>query len=148
MRLINSIHLNVFIKEEEDSAKIAEVMRALIHLNLEKEKLSTKKQSATGFNEKKIVILAITLEKERHLKAFMDHLFLNLGDRQKELLVRQADSRLDEELNFFLRLDKDRLLSGEYWITDSGNCFHLKINIAAFPRKRELALDLVKKIFS
>jgi hypothetical protein len=35
----------------------------------------------------------------------------------------------------------------EFFITDSGNCFHLTLSIAVFPAKRESALALIDEIF-
>jgi hypothetical protein len=40
------------------------------------------------------------------------------------------------------------LLNNEYWITDSGNCFHFKFAIAAFPHKREVAISRIHEILS
>ena len=53
----------------------------------------------------------------------------------------------DDDLNFFLRLEKPKLFNHEYWITDSGDCMHIKINLAAFPKKKEKAAPLIKEIF-
>jgi RNA binding exosome subunit len=106
-----------------------------------------KEQTAIGFREKKIKIFEIRLEKQRHLKQFLEFLVGSLSDEQKGLILRQRESRLDEELDFFIRLDKQRWLSGEIFITDSGDCFHIKMSIAAFPAKREAAMRIIDKIF-
>ena len=63
------------------------------------------------------------------------------------MVVKQED-RLDEECNFFIRLDKEKLMNGECWITDSGDCYHIKISVAAFPKKKERAKQVVEQIFS
>jgi len=71
-----------------------------------------------------------------------------LVNEQRELILRQAETRLDREFNFFIRFDKEKLVNeNKYWITDSGNCFHIKMNIACFPRKREQALKIIQNIF-
>ena len=63
-------------------------------------------------------------------------------------MLEQKESRLDEDLNFFVRIDKEKWIDGkEMFLTDSGNCFHIKILIAAFPKKRENALKIVEKMF-
>lgn len=147
MKIANSVRISVFTKEEENAAEIEEKLRRLVHFDLEKEKISVQKQAATGFNEKKITIMEIILVKDRHINAFLDFLKEKLGERQKELLLRQKESRLDDELNFFMRLDKEKLLQDEFWITDSGNCFHIRISVAAFPRKRENAAKIIENVF-
>ncbi len=143
MKLANNVRIKVFAKEEENAAEIEEKLKQLVPLDFEKEKIPVKKQAATGFNEKKITIMELSLAKNKHINAFLDFLKEKLGERQKELLIRQKETRLDNELNFFMRLDKEKLLQNEFWITDSGNCYHIKISVAAFPRKRENALKAV-----
>ncbi len=147
MKILNTVKLNVFCKEEENKEKLKEKLISLVPFNMEDEKVKLMEDTAIGFNEKKIKIYEITLEKTRHTNAFLKHLQELLNQKQKELLLRQAESRLDEEYNFFIRLDKEKFLNNEIFITDSGNCFHIKMNIACFPRKRDLALDIVKNVF-
>ena len=147
MRLANSIQIRVFSKEYEDSDKILEGLKELVALDIEKEKIKLMSQTAIGFNEAKIKIFAVILEKERHMRAFLRHLIGKFTEDQKELLLRQKESRLDEELNFFIRLDREKFLKDRiFWITDSGNCYHITISIAAFPKKRDVALVVIEKM--
>ncbi len=72
----------------------------------------------------------------------------NLDKKQKELILKQSESRLDESLDFFIRFDKEEWIDkNKLELTDSGKCFHLKINVAAFPRKREAGLKIVNELF-
>ena len=147
--LAHNIHITVFCKPEEDTKLIAKKLLFLVPFDIKEQKIELKKTNATGFKEKKITILEIYLEKESHTNLFLNNLIKNLTDEQKSLINKQADSRLDDELNFFLRLDKNRLINEDkLWLTDNGECFHIKIKIAAFPHKREVALKTLEKIFS
>ena len=146
MKLANSIKISVFAKGEENEQEIEDKLKQLIPLDLEKEKIAVTKQTATGFNETRIRIIEAMLTKDRHINAFLEKLSENMSEKQKELLIRQKESRLDDELNFFIRLDKEKLLNNEYWVTDSGNCYHIRINIAAFPKRREYALEMIEKV--
>ena len=147
MKLVHQACINVFIKEGENAEKIEETLTKLVPLNLEKEKITINKQSAAGLEDKKIMIEEIILTKQKHTTEFLKNLLNNLTSEQKELLLSQAESRLDEHLHFFIRLDKDKLLNNEFEITDSGNCFHIKLSIAAFPAKREVGLEIINTIF-
>ncbi|MBW2999631.1 hypothetical protein KY339_03065 [Candidatus Woesearchaeota archaeon] len=147
MRLIHNARLNVFCKEEDNEEIITEKLKELIPVDFEKEKLEIERRVAQGFEKKKIITLEIFFEKERHTKIFLENLNEKLSKEQKELLINQAESRLDEDLDFFIRLDKQKLLNNEYWVTDSGDCFHIKMAIAAFPKKRDIALSIIREIF-
>ena len=58
------------------------------------------------------------------------------------------ESRLDKNLDLFLRFEKDTWINERKLVlTDSGKCFHLRISIAAFPKNREVALNVVKDLF-
>lgn len=149
VKLVNHIKLSVFCKDGEDEGMITKKLCELIPFNLEEEKIGLGKSTAFGFGEKKIRVIEIMLEKDRHMNQFIENLNSRLNEEQKALIRLQADSRLDERLNFFLRFDKEKLVNEDkLWLTDSGNCFHIRINIAAFPRSREGALKIVGGIFN
>ncbi|MBW3002096.1 hypothetical protein KY338_02970 [Candidatus Woesearchaeota archaeon] len=146
MKILNKAVISVFVKEDENLEEIKSALESLIPLDLEKEKIPIKRKTAKGFEEKKIVILTIELEKPRHTNAFTKELLNKLTREQKELLLDQEESRLDTHQHFFIRLDKEKMLNGKYEVTDSGNCFHIKLHIASFPSKREEALKVIEKL--
>jgi len=149
MRLANNILLTVFCKEDEDSQQILNVMKGLFPFDLDSENIEVKRETAFGFNEKKITIFKIFLEKEKHINEFINHLNQALSEEQKQLLLRQLSSRLDDELYFYIRFDKEKLvMEKRLWITDSGNCFHMRMSITTFPKKREIAEKILQEIFS
>ena len=79
---------------------------------------------------------------------FLNNLVENLDEEQRKLILSQLESRLDDNLDFFLRFDKEEYLkNNKLKLTDSGNCFHIEMSIAAFPKKREIGMEIVKKIF-
>lgn len=147
MRLANNIKINVFVNKEDDEERIKQKLINLFPFNLEEEKILVQRNKATGFNQKAIIILEVDIEKERHTNAFLKSLCTKLNEQQKAMLPNQ-ENRLDDECNFYIRLDKQKLLKDEFWVIDNGDCFHIKINIAAFPKKKEKAREVVKKIFS
>jgi RNA binding exosome subunit len=146
MKLLNSVKLTVFVKEGEDLIAIKETFLKLIPFDIEQEKLSLLEINASGFNEGKIKIIELQLLKEKHTNQFIKNLMSKFSSEQKALLLRQFYSRCDSEFNFFIRVDKEKLLNNEYFITDSGNCYHIKMNLACFPRNIDAAKALVEKI--
>lgn len=147
MKLAHNIQLTVFSYEEEDFDTVRNTLLSLCPFNLELEKISLNISTATGFNEKKIKLISIFLKKEKHTNSFLTALKNALPEEQKNLLLSQLDSRLDSELNFFIRLNKPKLLNSIFQLTDSGDCFHIKLSVAAYPSKREVALELLRHWF-
>lgn len=151
MRYAHYIRVKVFSyeKDNEDDKLILEKLLSLIPFDIAKEKIKFGRTDTRGFNEKKIAIFEILLEKEKHTGKFLENLAKNLDIHQKNRILDQIESRLDDNLSFFLRFDKKDYMDGSRLVlTDSGNCFHIEVGVAAFPRKREAAIEAVKKIFN
>jgi len=150
MKLAHQIKAKVFSYEKvnEDEKLILDKFLQLFPFDLEEQKINLKKTQAFGFNENKIAIFDVALTKEKHTKQFLENLIKNIDEEQRKLILSQLESRLDDNLDFFLRFDKDEYLKNDKLkLTDSGNCLHIMISVAAFPKKRELALDIVKGVF-
>lgn len=149
MKYAHLVKLSVFSYEHENAGYILDAFLRFFPFNLDENKVVLKKTSAAGFNEKKIGIFEVTLTKDNLINQFLRNLLSNLDEEQKNQILRQFESRLDKNLDFFLRFDKDAWLNEKKLIlTDSGKCFHLKISIASFPSKREIALKVVEDLFS
>jgi len=146
MKLAHNVKLSVFCKPEEDYDKIKSSFLKLVPFNLEEEKLSLEEMNASTFNERTIKIIELTLEREKHTNKFLGFLLKNLNEEQKQLLLRQLDSRIDNNLYFYIRLDKKKLIEEDkFWVTDSGECYHIRISVAAFPSNRETAMKVIKE---
>ncbi len=144
MRISHEIRLSVFCKEWENEKEILDKLYSFFPFEIKKQ---FKRETATGFFDKPIRIFQVTLTKNKEINLFIKDLLAKLNNEQKELLVEQIDSRIDIGLHFFIRFEKDKLLKENVlWITDDGNCFHLKMSIAAFPKKREVAKEVIMQM--
>lgn len=149
MKHAHLVRLRVFSHENEDSERLLEAFLKFFPFSLEEKKVKLGKTDATGFNEFRILIFEAVLTKTNLINQFLDFVIGRLDEDQKQTIIVQAESRLDENLDFFVRFDKDEWVkNGKLDLTDSGNCFHVKISIAAFPKKREIALNAVKELFA
>src|SRR3989344_8815330 len=110
MKLAHLIKLSVFSKQEDNENDVLNSFLSLMPFNIEEEKLELKTSTAEGFEHAKIKIFELTLIKEKHTTKFIENLITKLADEQKQLILTQAESRLDEDLKFFLRFDKEKLL--------------------------------------
>ncbi len=147
-KLAHSVELSVFIMEEEEdlTEALTGKLSSLVPFSLEEEKIHLVRQAATGFNERMILIMKITLTTWRHVRAVLKHIRDSLSGQQRALILRQARSRLDEENRFYLRFDKNALTEKDTLVlTDSGECFHLRIAFAVYPKTEEAALKAVEE---
>lgn len=153
MKYVHNISVSVFVRPEDvlDNAQIDEQIRnslmKMLPIDWQKESVSLKLTEAEGFEGRKIRIYELRMDKEKHTTLFIRYLLSRLDQQQKHILVEEKESRLDENDDFFLRFDKQKMLNAKYELTTGGDCFHIRMNIAAFPKKRENALKIIDEIF-
>ncbi|MBS1267123.1 MAG: RNA-binding protein [Candidatus Woesearchaeota archaeon] len=147
--LAHTIEIRVFCKPGEDPKKIYEKLLFFLPFDLYKQKIKVKKRNVTGFNEKQIIILSVLLSKKKLTKKVILNLVENLNNDQRKLIIRNADKQIDDDLDLYIRFDKNKLIKEDkLLITQKGNCFHIRLSLAVFPKKKHKAIQLVEKIFS
>ena len=134
--MIHNIKFRVFIYENED---VDELSQAILNILPEAE---IEAEEAEGLTEDKIIILSGTVSKKRYTKEFFN-LLLESVDLDK--LNDDLERKMDEKGNWFLRFDKEDAIDEKMTIKDSGDSIHLKIKIAAYPAKKEIAVDKVRE---
>jgi RNA-binding protein len=153
MLYIHNARITIFLKPEEYLGdadiiqKTKNIFNKLLPLDFEKEKLSVTEEMVESFENRKIRIFRLDMTKESHTKTFIKTLKSLLGENQCKTLLGQKWSRLDDELFFYIRLDKEAMLKDVAELTDSGDCVHIKMHIAAFPKNRDAALKVIQEIF-
>jgi len=149
MKYAHSVKTRVILpKDEEGTGK-----RMLISLFsdtpkqfLEDEEPSIESSYAQGLNNENIVVLEWTCSTTRHINTFIQRFVSRIPDEKLRMLSEQED-RLDDDLNFYIRLDKDSFENGEWVVTQSGKCIHIRIHIAAYPAKKKTALEKIEALF-
>lgn len=141
MKYFNSAKVRVFAAS--DDSKEREALLSILPKQIKNPNIFT--THATGLEGQQINILELFLEKQSILTEFLVNIIGKLPQEDKKLLLEQIDSRVDERCHFFMRLDKESLFNGKFKLTESGNCFHLTMNIASFPAKKENAKKIIEK---
>ena len=134
--MIHNIKFRVFVYENED---VQELSQAILNILPEAE---INAEEAEGLTEDKIIILSGIVSKKRYTKAFFN-LLLESVDLEK--LNNDLERKIDENGNWFLRFDKVDAIDEKLTIKDSGDSIHLKIKIAAYPAKKEIAVEKVRE---
>ena len=134
--MIHNIKFRVFVYENED---VDELSQAILNILPEAE---IESEEAEGLTDDKIIILSGTISKKRYTKEFFN-LLLESVDLNK--LNDDLERKMDEKGNLFLRFDKTDAIDEKLTIKDSGDSIHLKIKIAAYPAKKEIAVEKVRE---
>lgn len=136
--MIHNIRFREFVYDNED---LDELKQAILNIFPDAE---IEMEEAEGMTENKILILTGVIDKKRHTKEFFNKL-LELDQEVLDKLVDDLDRKVDENGNLFLRLSKEDAIDEKMTIVDSGDAIHLKIKIAAYPAKKDIAIKKVKE---
>ena len=137
--MIHNIKFRAFVYEDES---VDEITEAILNILPEAE---IESEEAEGLLEDRIIILSGTVSKKRYTKTFFNTL-LEWTDLDK--LNADLERKIDEKGNWFLRFDKSDAMEEIWTIIDKGDAIHLKIKIAAFPAKKQIAVDKVREAIS
>lgn len=148
MKNAHYITIRVFVKPEEDLEQVKKTLYKLSGTTkdlFEQNNISYTEEIVEGFNQKKITKLTLQIEKNRLINDFFEKLNQKLTNKELQALKKQ-ENRIDDDMNFYLRLDKDKLKKDEYKLTDKGNCYHVRVNLATYPKKKIKALKIINRI--
>lgn len=134
--MIHNIKFRAFVYENES---IDEITQSILNILPEAE---IEAEEAEGLLDDKIIILSGVVSKKRYTKTFFKTL---LDSVDLEKLNDDLELKIDEKGNWFLRFDKDDALDEKWTILDKGDAIHLKVKIAAFPAKKQIAVDKVRE---
>lgn len=134
--MIHNIKFRAFVYKNES---VDEIFQAILNLLPEAE---IEAEEAEGLLEDKILILTGVVSKKRYTKDFFNKL---LQSTDLEKLNNDLEQKMDEKGNWFLRFDKNDALDEKLTVLDKGDSIHLKVKIAAFPAKKQIAVDKVRE---
>ena len=138
MAVFHYLHLRAFAHATEDPEKVRRALLRAAHA--EPGKLDVEQTPVEGANGNRIFIL----EAEQRSAQAAKRLFEDLARDDPEGFDRvkaEADRRLDEHLNFHLRLDKQEAYQGRVRLAADEDAITVRGKIRSFESKRSGAGD-------
>ncbi|MBZ9571349.1 RNA-binding protein [Methanobrevibacter sp. TMH8] len=136
--MIHNIRYRIFVYEDEDEEKLIEGLKNILPT------AKIEREIAEGMLEDEIVILSGKIDKKRETKEFLKTL-LDMDKDSLEKLSNDLERKIDKNGNLFLRFSKTSACEEKWEICDTGDSIHLKIKIAAYPAKKEIAINLLNE---
>jgi RNA binding exosome subunit len=93
-----------------------------------------------GYHGNKILIMTCTISRKADIRAF----FRRLSKDDLALLLDSVDQRMDDDGQFFFRLDKQKAFMEELVISSGDDCVHVRAKVESYPKRREKALENAK----
>ena len=147
-KLVHTVQVNVFETNQNSLQSIKDLYHKMLPIDHSKEQVEIDYEQLQGFNQKIIHSLTLTTIKNRHNSLILNTIFTSLPTKSINKIIDQIETRVNHEGNLFLRLDKPSLLNNSYRLIDHGNCFHIKIKLAAFPANKDNYLKSSYKLLT
>lgn len=124
----------------EDEQRVLRALRALLP-----EVVEVQRSKLEGHHGNPIIVFEAKVDRRPILRDMWKQMTARLRAGELEKIRDILSLRTDESCHLYLRFDKQLAFSEELALTESGDAIHLKLKVAAFPAKREVAIKLVEK---
>ncbi|KXB04377.1 hypothetical protein AKJ48_02770 [candidate division MSBL1 archaeon SCGC-AAA261O19] len=138
-----SVEVRSFVHATEDLKKVKEIFRSLLP-----EEIEIEESRAKGHHGDKITILSARINRNPDIREFWHQAMKMMPNKEKEKLSEIAVDRIADDCRLYLRFDKQAAVGEELILTDSGDALHIRINVSAYPAKREIAVEEMRKFIS
>jgi len=139
---VHYAELRTFSYSTESPEKVLKAIRFFLPEDKEIES-----QELEGNFGNEILLYQSKLEKSREIRDLIHFIKTSLGGNSIEEIERQIELRTDEDCNLYLRFDKQNAYKEDLVLTNTGNSIKIRFKIAAYPAKRQKAIDIAKKLF-
>ena len=132
----SSVRLRAFAKKGETETAKKSLSFLLPGAEIAEETLSAEDEGGVFLSE--LTVLLAKTAKQREGKEFLARMKAGLGGKARMNLAEEAECRVDEEGNFFFRIDAHKAAEGKIEPSETG--IHVKIKVRAHPKSKATAL--------
>jgi hypothetical protein len=136
----SSAVVSVHAHATEDEERVLKAMRTLLP-----EAVEIRRSKLEGHHGNPITVFETRIGRKALLRELWGRLLTKLRAGELENIRSILQRRMDEVCRLYLRFDKQLAYREVLVLTDSGDAIHLKLKVAAFPPKPEVAVRLVEK---
>ena len=132
------IRVQAFCYATERRELLEETMAELLGTDEFEEEISE------GEHGNVMTILEARLSKQREFNA----LFRKLGKDICDWIIEDIDNRVDDDCMFYVRLDKQKAVQGEYSVAHQGDVFAITGKVQSHPAKKEVAVRTLREFLT
>lgn len=137
--MIHNISYRTFVYGTENEDKVKEAVKTLFPNS------SPQREETEGYYKNPVLILQDKILKKGEIHDFI--LTLKESSSRTDKILNNLHRKMDDKGNLFLRFDKQKAYLDELEIVEHGDSIHVKIKIAAYPARKDVALKLARKLW-
>jgi hypothetical protein len=139
VKKFHELSIETFVQATEDESRVMEAMENLIGREIEELQVF----DSEGVHRNPIKVLKTSFRREREIRGIISS--WKEMEFWKEA-VEKADERMDENLVFHLRVDKQAAFGNEIKLWKKGESIHIRLKVASFPASREKGLEVIRML--
>ncbi len=141
-KIVHSITVSAFVHATEEDERVLAAMHIVVPSDL-----PIQKERVTGHFGNPIITLRARIEQAHAIRRTLNAVKEKLSPRELNTLKQNASQYLDNNCNLFIRFDKQSAARGMLKFGREDPIL-LKLKLAAYPARRETALELVRKLWN
>lgn len=150
-RPLRQVSLRAFVHATEDPQRVREALAFVAGYDLGESKQAQvfekelEESTSQGHFRNPISILELPLRRSAQVRAFWRRVLETPEVRGR--LASDVERRLDEELSFWFRLDKQEAARGRLSVADGQDVVLVRTKVATYPKDRDAALGFLQRLF-
>lgn len=132
---IANLNFRTFAQATEDLERVEKALRYASSAD------EIYRSTSTGYHGNTITILEARVSDSKRIKA----VFRFIGEDGLKTLLRSLDLRMDEESNFFFRLDKQEAYLEKAVLAEGEDVIAVRAKVKSYPQSRSNALEAMRK---
>lgn len=146
--MIHHINFRVLAHATEDTFRVREALDFFLSGSGVRDSVELIEELCVeGHHGNPITIYSALLKKKAACLAFAHFIKAGMSEKDALLFREEMPERLDDDLVFHLRFDKQAAYLGEVKLTESSDAVTAKVKIATYPKNREKAGLLLEELF-
>ncbi|MCD6559862.1 RNA-binding protein [Palaeococcus sp. (in: euryarchaeotes)] len=139
------VRISTFIHGTENEDKVLEALGTFIPEEIPDDDVDFEILETEGYFGNPIKVINLEIKKARHVRAFLRHFKMLLGEENKKYLLEHLDEKIDEEGVFYVRFNKQKAYLGEAHVDEGEDVIQIRIKVKAFPMKKESVVKAVEE---
>jgi RNA binding exosome subunit len=146
--VIHHITMRVIAHATEDTSRVREALDFFLSgAGVKEGSKLVEEFHAEGHHGNPIIILSVQLKKKAECLNFAHFVRGNFSEEDVDMLRKEMPERLDDDMVFHLRFDKQAAYLHQVKLTDSSDAIIAKVKIETYPKNREKAGAIVEELF-
>lgn len=146
LKMIDNITLRVITHATEDEFKVKKALNFFL-TDIEAKSEKSNDIQTEGYYGNPIIVTEVKISKKKELNKFINFCKLNLSIDDKHIIKSELNERLDENLNFFLRFDKQQAFKNKLKLISCDDAIFIKIKIKTYPKSINKAYLVLEELF-